>query len=277
VFLHFRSEILRVTCSELDGTNTDEFKLWIKPALDKDRPQESEAEVALRKLASSRAVWCWYEATNESAAMWDRYANAGVAISCTLEHLKGALEQTELEFLIARMDYRFSRECPGQALQSEPHGRDKYLVLRPYLNKDVSYKSENEIRVVTYCDEKMPGQPIRFQDPLALMNTVVISPRIHKSEADDLKGLIEEIMEKKKPGCTRLPSNTDARSFVPAMESKPKIQVKPSYLSGPGRDEYFKNPYEMERFDDGGKVARDKDLENGKTPPKSVRRLWDQL
>lgn len=89
---------------EVCGQNVDSLDEWLesnanpgeKSLLELNRDDgflrtNLLAEVFVRELAKRRAVWCWFQSENESAAMWSIYANAGVAVKTYAGELIGSL------------------------------------------------------------------------------------------------------------------------------------------------------------------------------------------
>jgi hypothetical protein len=94
----------------------------------------NHAHVFAREIARRRAVWCWFQAEGESAAMWSTYGTAGVAVQTTLADLRQALPGS-FDAGYARVRY-VNRQSPESVGEWERLG---HVTLRPYLLKPVFY------------------------------------------------------------------------------------------------------------------------------------------
>lgn len=131
-------------------------------------------------------VSCWYEADDESAAMWELYSKShqGIAILSTKDRLKNSLKSDELVFeKVKYIDF-----LRGKANISIP--------LDAFLYKRIEYESEREYRAAHFslpqsdgCDkgfprfgsvEKQAGFPKGGEDipvePEVLIEKLVLSP-----------------------------------------------------------------------------------------------------
>ena len=83
---------------------------------------------------------CWYEADNESAAMWELYSKShqGIAILSTKERLKKSLESDQLVF----ENVKYIDFLRGKANISIP--------LDAFLYKRIEYECEREYRATLF-------------------------------------------------------------------------------------------------------------------------------
>lgn len=88
---------------------------------------------------------CWYQAEQESMAMWDKYhmRNSGIAIKTTMENLKNSLPN-RYDVFIGKIQYLEEHNKIGVIENvSIPN-----LVHHPYFYKRKSFEHEHEVRVL---------------------------------------------------------------------------------------------------------------------------------
>jgi len=141
----------------------------------------------IEELAKRRAVWCWFNASHESAGMWSVYGNAGIAIRTSFSGLKASLP-SDVPFQIAKIMYA-DRAAGGQLSLV---GNDRHLFHRPHLIKGREYAHENEIRVTTRCLPDESGRMVENINALTLIEEVVLSPLFPIGEAKAVQSQIEK-------------------------------------------------------------------------------------
>ena len=139
-------------------------------------------------LRRQRAVWCWHESENESAALWSIYANAGIAVRTDVASLSEALPNCH-DFQIARIKYLPRNPPPHPWFKWDPTDEacGLELVVRPHLLKGVEYAHEKEIRVSTFCLPKENGWCVDGIKPEKLIKEIVVSPLVSYDEYVALK------------------------------------------------------------------------------------------
>jgi len=152
----------------------------IEEALLKDSTEELFnskvlADVYIRELAKRRAVWCWFQESHESAAMWSIYANAGIAVRTCFQALEQALPLA-VNFQIGRIHYRSRHQANAPVAE--------LFQRRPHLIKGEEYKHENEVRITTACLPDEPGKVVALSNITTMIKEVVISPLLPFGEAE---------------------------------------------------------------------------------------------
>jgi hypothetical protein len=145
----------------------------------------------IRQLAKRRAVWCWFDAPHESAAMWSIYGSGGIAVGTRFSKLVSALPQ-KVQFQIAPITYANRSTHSALSHFNAEDVRNKDLVHRPHLIKGLEYQHEKEVRVTTQCFPHEPGRLIVGVDAVTLIEGVVISPLLPLEEANAVKAQIEK-------------------------------------------------------------------------------------
>jgi hypothetical protein len=123
--------------------------------------------------------------TEESVAMWNLYARAGLLIKTNWK----AIQDT----LAGQSDYEaglFSVNYVRVGAHDEKFKRADNLK-RPYLFKSRSYKHEQELRIVFSAKGKWlhPGTELRI-DPKKLIKWVTFSPYLSVPEFESLKAML---------------------------------------------------------------------------------------
>jgi hypothetical protein len=149
---------------------------WLKkhgPGGVPSRPMYHYEEHYVEILRQQRAVWCWHNSEMESAAMWRIYGERGIAVKTDVASLKAALPTGE--FLIARIKYLMRDPQAPSFWHGWDRTNDPQLVLRPFLIKSAEYAHESEVRVVAFCQPRVPGWVIEGIDAKKLIKEVVVS------------------------------------------------------------------------------------------------------
>lgn len=146
------------------------------------------ARVFVQELAKRRAVWCWFSANDESAAMWSGYANAGIAVRTSVGALKEALPAV-VDFMICRVKY-VGRQSQSTSYFNPEALENQDLLHRPHLVKGVEFEHEHEVRVITKCPPFEKGWLITGIDAPSLVKEVVVSPVLPYEEAKALESVI---------------------------------------------------------------------------------------
>lgn len=119
----------------------------LKKNIKEDLPQSLDCSQATEDLIQFRnscrttlnqyAVSCWYMQKDESAAMWDKYADSGLVIQSSVGKLLDSLQSVERQIMVGRVAYRSpeSAEWVSDAPQS-------------LFQKRKSYCHEEEFRLV---------------------------------------------------------------------------------------------------------------------------------
>jgi hypothetical protein len=143
------------------------------------------------QLGARRLAWCWFSPSKapadwyESMAMWSLYARNGVAIKTTLKSIRKAFREPDLtEVLVAEVRYRIPRTpnmLPLEQAQtfSLAQAQAQAYATRPFLFKSVSYRYENEVRLVFQVDADAPESGFKVNvDAKTLLKggEVIISP-----------------------------------------------------------------------------------------------------
>jgi hypothetical protein len=146
------------------------------------------SDVYLSELAKRRAVWCWFHALHESAAMWSIYANAGIAVRTSQGALKQALPH-DVDFQVATITY-FSRTVQSADALNPGKPENFPVMVRPHLMKGKEYEHENEVRIVTTCLSDQPGRMIALAQIANLIKEVVISHLLPFDERNSVASLV---------------------------------------------------------------------------------------
>lgn len=138
-------------------------------------------------LAQIRTAWCWFQSSNESAAMWQIYGQLGVAVETDRDRLDKTVKKalSDEDFSIDSMNYVDHRSgAPnyvGRVVRDNPD-----LILRPHFLKRAEYAHEKELRVVTFCSSADRGRTIHEINPDTLIREIRISPLLPAEEADSI-------------------------------------------------------------------------------------------
>ncbi len=143
------------------------------------------------------AINCWNVSKDESAALWRLYCSGqeGVAIKSTIGRLKKSLEKESKDTYIGEVNYINHIE------QSKP--QTDIDLLRPFIDKGISYKHENEVRAIidflpivlsnnVIKPRNMEGGYYATANPDILIEAVYMSPLSPKWK----KTLVESILSK---------------------------------------------------------------------------------
>jgi hypothetical protein len=153
------------------------------------------------QLGVRRWAWCWFSPGKapshwfESMAMWNLYARTGVAIKTTLENIRMAFGESDLtEALVAGLEYR----VPG-APNTLPPGQAQDYARRPFLFKSVSYRYENEVRIVFQINAgaPAPGAKVNVDAQTILKGgEVIVSPFVVPDQQRALIQVAEGLVPK---------------------------------------------------------------------------------
>ena len=112
---------------------------------------------------------CWSISDTENILMWDRYKyqNSTIAIKTTMNGIESALNETEAQLYIGKIQYKdYQTEhitgfqgYAGKNL-SDPETIEE-LFYQPVFHKEILYQSENEVRIIMsyrYATESMVGK-----------------------------------------------------------------------------------------------------------------------
>jgi hypothetical protein len=151
------------------------------------------------QLGVRRWAWCWFSPGKapphwfENMAMWNLYARTGVAIKTTLENIRMAFGEPDLtEALVAGLEYRVP-EAPNTL----PPGQAQEYARRPFLFKSVSYRYENEVRIVFQINVGAPAPGAKVNvDAQALLRggEVIISPFLALDEQQAVIAVAEGLL-----------------------------------------------------------------------------------
>ena len=153
------------------------------------------------QLGVRRWAWCWFSPGKapshwfESMAMWNLYARTGVAIKTTLENIRMAFGEPDLtEALVAGLEYL----VPG-APNTLPPGQAQEYARRPFLFKSVSYRYENEVRIVFQINAGVPapGAKVNVDAQTILKGgEVIVSPFVVPDQQRALIQVAEGLVPK---------------------------------------------------------------------------------
>jgi hypothetical protein len=198
-----------------ENANEWETRLLDGPNGPRDDSQHAQqqsrtfAEIYARTIAMRRAVWCWYWAEEESAAMWSLYANAGIAVRTSVADLKEALHRCKRELVLSRVKYTKRDAASSHPSRINPESRQgRELIHRPHLVKGVEYSHEQEVRVSAACHPEEKGLWLDDIEEAKLIEEVVISPSIPHDEAEAILGMVRNRLERE-PELGTAPKSTD--------------------------------------------------------------------
>lgn len=146
-------------------------------------------------IRKTRYAWCWFESSEESAAMWTIYASQGVAIRSSLVKIRKLLEGSGRDFLYGRM--RYVGVHGGRVRNFDPMDPSNApLLLRPYFLKRLEYGAEREVRFVTSGPEARgrDGLVLRGCDPKIWMEEVRLWPGLSLAETNVLQKLVKRVL-----------------------------------------------------------------------------------
>jgi len=94
----------------------------------------------------STVISCWHLSESESAAMWNQYADAGIAIQTTFAGLAGSLPQPAEDTKGSRPIYLGLVNYIDYESDSVPEG----IAYWPFMHKRQSFSHEREVRAVIH-------------------------------------------------------------------------------------------------------------------------------
>ncbi|MGN8214204.1 MULTISPECIES: hypothetical protein [Halococcus] len=153
-------------------------------------------------------VNCWNVNEHQSAALWEQYVDAreGVAVRTTVDRLHQALEPSQREFVLGRVDYIDYDE------DMIPQGN-----LPAIYHKRESFEHENEFRASYFSeeddDEDLGSGFYVDVDKDTLIERVVISP----IAPDWFSDLVERVLRRYDLDCELIESK---------LYSAPEISIK---------------------------------------------------
>jgi hypothetical protein len=156
-----------------------------------------------KKIKPSILVSCWYEADDESAAMWDLYSSKelGVSIWSTIGMVRSSFKNAKENIMIGRIKYI---DYKSQTFSGEN-------LLLPFLRKRLSYSHEREIRLIHWDVEKFDkvsssseeidsfGKAIKC-DISKLIGGIFVSPRAPSWSTELIISIISKINDSVKCG-----------------------------------------------------------------------------
>jgi len=143
----------------------------------------------LRELAKRRLIWCWNQRETESMAFWKIYGDKGIAITSSPSRVNEVLKIPNFQGSLGKVTYipRNERRTKFQLFE--------YLS-RPYYFKQESFSFENEVRFVVAIEptiSRKDGHVIDV-DYSKLIEEIVISPHLPKSEAEEVSKMIRLLL-----------------------------------------------------------------------------------
>lgn len=185
-------------------------------------------------------VSCWHRATEESLAMWDRYANGGVCIETDVSSLKNLFQsfwKTNQDVWIKARNVTYLK--PGENRPnsvkkatfdfSDPNG--KYIQnpahsfsIRGLSLKHSALQFENEFRVI--CDKFMLSKSKRLEKcKIQNMNIPLINDFIHRVIAspgmkNSIIKKIKNVLRENQIECSVERSSFDFKKFQEKYEGK---------------------------------------------------------
>jgi hypothetical protein len=150
----------------------------------------------LDQLGERRCVWCWYGGEDQSMAQWKIYGERGVAIKSSLSRIRGAMPA---DIVREYSSAGFVRYPTSAELAFKTDTEVKQWLTRPYYFKDKAYEHEREVRFVFAVNSDLAdvsGGGLTIQiDPGKLIEKIIISPDVFRSEGKSLKSMFEKMVE----------------------------------------------------------------------------------
>jgi hypothetical protein len=204
-------------CSWLHSNADEQGKADLKnaekqtsPLFARDALSRAFTMIYARNLARRRAVWCWHQSAEESAAMWPLYANAGIAVRTSVAAMKEALHQCKRDLVVSRVRYtKRDTESRHSSWINPESTQDRELIYRPHLVKGIEYAHEQEVRVSAACHPEQRGLWVDNIEAVKLIEEVVISPSIPHDETEAILGLVKSRLERGSESGT-IPKSADA-------------------------------------------------------------------
>lgn len=148
-----------------------------------------------RNKSKDVAISCWNISEDESDALWQLYCSGqeGIAIQSTIGHLKESLKQEDRDIYIGKVNYvNHIKELKPQT---------DIDLLRPFLDKGISHKYEEEVRAVidfppfvlknnVLKPRRMTGGYYATTNPDLLIEEVFISPRSPKWKRELVRSVL---------------------------------------------------------------------------------------
>jgi len=151
----------------------------------------------LSQLGERRCVSCWYGGEDQSMAQWKIYGERGVAIKSSLSRIRSAMPAN---ILPEHSSAGFVRYEAAARLAFMTNTEVRSWLTRPYYFKDRAYEHEREVRFVFAVNSDLTdlsGGGLTIQiDPVKLIDKIIISPDVFRSEGKSLKSMFERMVEK---------------------------------------------------------------------------------
>jgi hypothetical protein len=180
--------------------NADSYE---KKVLTNGRADETlrvRLQIWTREMAKRRCAWCWYGGSAESMALWQLFAKHGVTIGTTPKKLIACINSSwsAMHAIVGQIQYV---DC-DKAIDRGPE-----FLLRPYFFKKECFEHEKEVRVIfpkptgtldrglllNLKPAPIPeGKNSRHLLVEKLIEQIVISPLLHKNEAETVRDIIVE-------------------------------------------------------------------------------------
>jgi len=146
-------------------------------------------------IRKTRYAWCWFQANEQSAAMWNIYGAHGAAIATSVGRLRKALNTTERNFVFGRMTY--VSLVNGKTELNAADEQINRHILEPYFLKRNEYESENEVRFITLDHEDnnryFGGVFLKNFAPNEWIEKILFWPKTAVSESESLIKVVERI------------------------------------------------------------------------------------
>jgi len=154
---------------------------------------ETETDVWLRELATRRCVWCWYDKSEQSMALWNTYGARGVAVVSSLKRVRNGFSRIPhaTDTSVGRVKY-----VPREAQAFGKTRNDPHWLYRPYYFKQTAYEYEGEVRFViglNSTNTQQSGGALFTVDANHLIEKVIISPQFRLTEARALYSFLKKI------------------------------------------------------------------------------------
>lgn len=195
-------------------------------------------------LEQTRFASCWLKSATESAAMWQLYGTAGAAVRSNPQKLGVALSASGRRWLISGIKYLDRNEPAWMEFGWGDEGA-KPWIRRPFLVKRAEYSHEQEVRLVTVCEDGLDSITLTGLDPAQWIEEIVFWPRFPRSECSSLISAVDKICPALKgrvrpsrlfsrdPTSSPSPELEDALDELFAEGSRKAAKEMPSFLRDP--------------------------------------------
>jgi hypothetical protein len=163
----------------------------------------SQSSLALFETPQRFLVNSWHENVYESDAMWKLYASQGIAIKTTEARLLKSLSVTNtpreqhVPFQCTTNQGILTKQLCFDKVRYDDEGATnirvygKYHCVPPYITKRISFKHEQEYRVVIDWDTKGPERHYLPVDLDELVHEIIIHPLMQEWEVQVIKTALE--------------------------------------------------------------------------------------